>query len=400
MKQKIIYFVHCFPPAIGGLELLSSEIVKILREGGYDVQIITGRGQTLDSYKTFNNWVDSTNDPQYIHRLSLNFFWQRIANKFLNKLIFVSGSFSPWYFGPILKYDKKVLKLIKEADLIIGAGMPTKMFYDAYRMAKKFDKKLISLPAYHNVNYYNNSCFFKKVLNYSKKIICSTPYELSKVSLNYQIQNNKLELLTYSQYSKTDWQVAGKRAILKEKEIKNKIRNSLTITIGFIGQITLRKNFQFFVKFIDQNLDNFKKQEIKVNFLFAGAQTSSSEAVISLFDKYKNLTNFIYDFSEEDKAKIFNKIDIFVNPSKEESLGLVNFDALYFGLPTFVLSSSAFDSLNIYDNLVKSSQLKKLDYLFSIITNNKKLVKQEINQNYTYKSFQKKLLKLIGITKY
>jgi hypothetical protein len=273
------------------------------------------------------------------------------------------------------------------------------MFYEAYRLAKKFDKKLISLPAYHSVNYYNNSYFFKKVLNYSKKILCSTPDELSKISLNYQMQNSKFELLTYSQYSKTDWQMAGKRAILKEKEIESKIRNSLTITIGFIGQITLRKNFQFFVKFIDQNLDNFKKQGIKVNFLFAGARTNSSKSVESLFDKYNNLVKFVYDFSEEDKAKIFNIIDIFVNPSKEESLGLVNFDALYFGLPTFVLSSSAFDSLNIYDNLVKSSQLKTLDYLFFIITDKNTLVKQEINQNYTHKSFIKKLLKLININK-
>jgi len=399
MKQKIVYFVHCYPPAIGGLEFLSGEIVKILREAGHDVQVITGQGQTLDSYKTFSNWVNTDNDPQYIHRLPVNFFWQRLANKFLNKLIFLSGSFSPWYFGPILKYDDQVLKLIKEADLIIGAGMPTKMFYDAYRMARKFSKKLISLPAYHNVNYYKNSFFFQNVLDFANKIIVLTPLEKDGLVKSYQIKKNKLVQLTYCPYSKADWQVAKKRAILKEKEINSKIKKGLPITIGFVGQITLRKNFQFFAEFLEQNLENLKSKGININFLFAGAKTNSSKAVESLFNRYQNLVKFVYDFPEKDKAKIFNKIDIFVNPSEEESLGLVNFEALYFGLPSLVLSNSAFNSLNKVDNFIKKFKIKELNNLFSIFTDDTKLVKQEINLNYTYKNFQKKLLKLMNTKK-
>ncbi len=399
MKQKIVYFVHCYPPAIGGLEFLSGEIVKILREAGHDVQVITGRGQTLDSYKTFSNWVNTDHDPQYIHRLPLNFFWQRLANKFLNKLIFISGSFSPWYFGPILEYDSKVLKLIKEADVIIGAGMPTKMFYDAYRMARKFNKKLILHPSFHDVSYYKKSFFFQQALNYADKVIYQTPFEKAGLTKSYQIKENKLVQLTYCPYSKADWQVARKRAILKEKEINSKIKKGLPITIGFVGQITLRKNFQFFSEFLEQNIENLQSNGININFLFAGAKTNSSKAVESLFNKYQNLIKFVYDFPEKNKAKIFNKIDIFINPSKEESLGLVNFDALYFGIPSLVVSNSAFNSLNKVDNLIKKSKIKELSNLFFIFTDDTKLVKQEINLNYTYINFQKKLLKLMNTKK-
>ena len=394
MKQKIVYFVHCFPPAIGGLEFLSGEIVKILRDAGHDVQVIAGRGQTLDSYKTFNNWVDSKFDPQYIHRLPLNYFWQRLANKFLNKLIFVSGSFSPWYFGPILKYDDQVLKLIKEADLIFGAGMPTKMFYDAYRLAKKFNKKLILHPSYHNVSYYKKSIFFQKALSFADKVIYQTPFEKDGLKKSYQIEENKLVQLTYSPYSKADWQMATERAKLKEKEINNKIKKKLPITIGFVGQITLRKNFQFFIDFLDQNLNNFIKQGIKVNFLFAGARTNSSKSVESLFDKYENLVKFMYDFSEKDKAKIFKKIDIFVNPSLEESLGLINFDAIYWGLPCFVGKDSAFYSLFKPFN-VKNNNFLILNFLELLRVRNNDLL-----YNFTLEIYRSKLMNLIDKESY
>lgn len=394
MSKKIIYFVHCYPPALGGLEYLSGEIVKILREAGHDVQVITGRGQTLDSYKTFSNWVDTINDPKYIHRLSLNYFWQRIANKLLNKLIFISGSFSPWYFGPILKYDNQILNLIKEADLIIGAGMPTKLFYDAYRFANKYNKKLILHPSFHDVSYYKNSIFFQKALIFAYKIIYQTPLEKNNLKKSYKITKNKLVQLTYCPYTKNDWQKAIKRAQIKEAELQDKLKKKLPITIGYIGQITLRKNFQFFVNFIKENQKHFDEKEIKINFLFAGAKTNSSTQVETLFKEYKDVVKFIYNFKEKDKEKIFKYIDIFVNPSVEESLGLVNFEAMYWGLHCFVSSDSAFNSLFKVD-IDRDNKYLIFDFL--------DLIKIKINNLiyiFSLDAYRSQILNLIGKFRY
>jgi glycosyltransferase involved in cell wall biosynthesis len=385
MKKKIVYFVHCYPPAIGGLEFLSGEIVKILKEAGYDVQVITGRGKTLDSYKTFSNWVDDKKDPKYIHRLPLKKQWQRLTNKMFNKLIFISGSFSPWYFGPMLDYDDKTLEIIKNSDLIFGAGVPTKMFYDAYRFAKKYKKKLICLPAYHNVNYYNYSYFFQKALSFAKKIICLTPHEANSLKSHYQIKKNQIEILTYCPYAKEDWRKAIKRSQIKDKELQKKIKKSLPITIGYVGQITLRKNLQFFANFIQENSPNLNNEGVKINFIFAGARTNSSIQIEKLFTNYSNSVKFIYNFNDKDKSMIYKQIDIFINPSKEESLGLVNFEALFYGLPLLVNKHSAFASIfnNFDSEIEKYNKNSFKTNLFRKILNKNEILKFiNINQNF------------------
>ena len=275
--------------------------------------------------------------------------------------------------------------------MIIGAGMPTKTFYDAYRMARKFDKKLILHPSYHDVSYYKNSIFFKKSLNFADKIIYQTTFEKDGLKKSYRINTNKLVQLTYCPYSKGDWLKASEKARLKEKEIANKIKKDLSITIGFVGQITLRKSFQFFVNFIDKNLINFKKRGLKVNFLFAGAKTNSSKEVELLFDKYKDLVKFFYNFPEKDKVKIFNKIDIFVNPSEEESLGLVNFEALKYGLVPYVSNKSAFFSLSLLD---QHNSLKTLN-TFNQISSSLNQTYKKLENSYTKEKYEQEFLKMI-----
>jgi len=352
--HKIIYFVHCYPPALGGLEYLSGEIVKLLRDAGHDVQVITGKGSTLDSYKTFDNWVDETTDPTYIHRLSLRTSAQRLANKFLNKLIFLTGSVSPWYFGPLLEYDKKTLELIQSADVIIGAGMPTMMFYEAYRFAKQYQKRLIVIPAYHDVNYYNRSLPFQNVLSFAHKVLFLSPLEKEQLQKHYRIDSNKLVQFTYCPYTKAEMESAQSKYEKKIVEIEQKLEKGSAITIGFVGQITLRKNFQFFADFIRKNGAELKSKKVRLRFLFAGARTNSSPQVEAMFEDLDAEVRFIYDFA--DKNAIYKQIDIFINPSEEESLGLVNFDALAQGLPVFVHKDSAFASLsNEYKNKILQS---------------------------------------------
>jgi len=351
-KPIISIFIHCFPPARGGLEYLMGEIKKILDEK-YEVHIITGQGLNLDSYKTFSNFTDdnSTN----IHRLELNYFWQRIFNKFFNKIIFKIGFFSPYYFGPILKYTPEVIDIIKKSDLIIGAGMPTKMFYDSFLFAKKYSKTLVLFPVYHNVSYYNHCPQFQQTLNYASKIVYQTQQEINGLTANYKINKNKLIQLAYNEYSQK-----------QIKNIKLKKINQKEITLGFVGQVTLRKNLVVFKNYLDKYLSYWKKQNINLNILIAGTKTNSAPEIEKTFDKYlKNkIVKIIYDFSDAHKSAIFNKIDIFVSPSHEESLGIVNFEAIFHGLPITVHKASAFEEF-----LKESDKFDSIDELHLSIQN-------------------------------
>lgn len=385
--MKIVIFVHCYPPAVGGLEFLIGEIVNTLRKEKHEVTVITGCGQTLDSYKTFDNWVDSSKDEAYIHRLPLNIPLQRVANKFLNKLIFLSGSFSPWYFGPILKFSKDIDKIVSNSNLIIGAGIPTKMFVDATHYAKRFHKKLLLLPAYHDVNYYNNSFFFQKSFDYSSGVIYLSPQEKDLLIKNYKIRPSKLHQLTYNPYTRNEMKqgLARIQKYFQKRVIKKEVN------IGYVGQISTRKNFSGIIDFLDSSYDDLLKRGIRVKVKLHGVKTNSSPEVERLFSKSgnqnylrKRIVTINYNFTN--KQQVYSSFDIFINPSVEESLGIVNFEALRFGKPLVVHPKSPFIGLFPKSN---NTSLPTISDLYSILT--KQYVWKLAECNFDSKSFSKRL---------
>ena len=356
-KKIITVFVHCYPPAKGGLEYLIGEVKKALSMS-FKVHIITGQGLSLDSYKTFSNFTEIQTPT--IHRLKLNFTFQRLANKFLNKIIFKIPFFSPFYFGPLLKYPPEVISLIKQSDFIIGAGLPTMSVLDAYFFARLYHKDLITIPAFHQKNYYQNCYFFQKVLQYSKIILCLSLKEKHDLEDSYSLSRGKISILPYSPFSFRQISHQKHKNLVKTKMFHLTNRN---ITIGYVGQITLRKNLEFIKQLFDKYYALWLKNNLSVNLLFAGAKTNSSDAIETLFKPYldSGLLKIIYNFSDDEKPNIFSQIDLFVMPSIEESLGIVNFEAIYYSTPIMVHQKSAFadllsNQLNYFDNIQQVNQ--------------------------------------------
>lgn len=366
-KALICLFVHCFPPAKGGVEYLTGQIKQLL-DDQFEVHIITGQGMSLDSYKTFDNYINETN--ALIHRLELNRPVQRLFNKLLGKIIFKLGIFSPYYFGPILKYTPEVKQIIAASHLIIGTPMPTKMFYDAYLFAKKYHKPLILHPSYHDVSYYNRCPQFQQALSHASAIIYQTQQELDGLIKNYKIDKSKLIQLAYNEYTHS-----------QIKKLTPKKLNPKNITLGFVGQITIRKNLTVFKELIDKYPD--------YKIVLAGTRTNSSPEIEKMLGKKVKI---IYDFTDDQKSDIYKKIDIFINPSHEESLGIVNFEAIYHGLPIIVHSQSAFAEF-----IKPSSQFSNSDDLHQAINyhlthpNNQKDILQKYNQD----TYRQQLLQLI-----
>lgn len=323
-KPIISIFVHCFPPAKGGVEFLVGEITKILQKK-YLVHVFTGKGLSLDSYKTFSDYTDD--NSVFIHRLPLNQPFQRIFNKFLHRFVVKFGILSPFFFGPILKYSPTETNIIKKSKLIFGLGMPTKLFYDAYLFAKKFHKPLISLPAYHNISYYNHCPFFQQVFNYAQKVIFLTKFEKQQLLKNYHVDPDKLVRLTFCPFSEKQIKLQQQKNRLVKINLKNPV-------IGFVGQICTRKNLYTFRNILNRGY----------NVLFAGAKTANSAEIENFFKHHikTNKLKIIYNFPNRDKENIYKQIDFFVNPSIEESLGIVNFEAIFYGKLILISPKSAF----------------------------------------------------------
>lgn len=315
--KRIALFVHCYPPAQGGLEHLSSVIVSIL-EKKFEVHVFTGQGYTLDSYKNFNQYVENRDDQTQVHRLPIQYLWQKIANKFLFRFVVRFGIFSPWYFGPLLQFEDEHKKIIRSSDFLIGIGMPTSSLMYALHFSISYDKKLIVLPAYHPISYYNHVSVFQSALKKASRVLYLSQYEKDNLRQAYQIDTHKLRPLIFSPFSKSELLASLQFVEKRLQRIKGK-----PITIGYVGQITARKN----LKMIADISERLSQIGYSHKVLLAGLKTNTSQQVENYFKDRKNI-RILYDFKESEKRKIYEEIDIFLNPSVEESFGIVTLEAM------------------------------------------------------------------------
>jgi len=396
-KPIVSVFIHCYPPARGGAEYLAEKFVEVLKYK-YDVHVFTGKGETLDSYKTFDHYLPNDTGKN-IHRLELNQPLQRLFNKIFNKIIFIFGYFSPFYFGPILKYTDKEINIIRQSKIIFGVAMPTKSFYDSYYYAHKYNKKLILVPTYHDVSYYNHCLLFQKAFNYSSKICYLTSFEKDALIKNYTIPNSKLIQTTFCPFTLEQINSQQKKlpAIIKKHQENF---NKKLITLGFVGQITLRKNLEIVKEYLDKYMSDWLSKGYTLRVYMAGARTNSSNQVEEMFKDYldKKIVTIKYDF--KNKKNEFSKIDIFINPSKEESLGIVNFEAIYYAVPVIVNNYSAFaellrSNINLFTGTnIINNNIKKL---IGNPINTKQYINNQYNmlKTYNYNNFQTEIIKLI-----
>lgn len=329
-KPRIVLFIHCFPPALGGLEYFAGELRDALN-AYYHVTVITGQGKTLDSYKTFTGWIkDRTDVDNRIYRLPLDESKQRWANRILGRILRLVPGCSHWYFGPHLRYSPQAHAAIMEADCIIGLGMPTNMFVESARWANEYGKPLLVIPAYHDVSYFNSNSSFRTVLAQAKRILCLSPYEQRSLMENYPVTAGKTTLLPFSPFTET--QVKARRTYPPTKK---------TLRLGFIGQISRRKRLYLFPEIMDR-LQTVLGGQWDISALLAGAKTNESPLLERDIHHHVRNGRISIQYNFPDKEPLYDQITVFVNPSMEESLGIVNLEAMQHGIPVFSANPSPF----------------------------------------------------------
>ncbi|PJJ08300.1 glycosyltransferase involved in cell wall biosynthesis [Flavobacterium sp. 1] len=199
--------------------------------------------------------------------------------------------------------------------------------YNAVSMQKSSLKKKIYF-----------SLFEKKLLENSTKIHCIGQSEI--IGLKKIFKNKKSILLPYGYENNT--------AISIEKS------NNPEIIFGFIGRLDIH------TKGLDTLLEAFQNFQKKVPNSKLWIIGDSSEKVIleqQLKDKSfaKNVILFGRKFGEE-KNELLKKIDVFVQPSRNEELPLSVIEAASFGKPCIVT-----DATNI-SQLITKSQAGKTIY--------------------------------------
>lgn len=333
-------FVHCYPPAKGGVEYLAQKNKTIL-DHFFLTHVLTGPGLTLDSYKSFDRFY---HQPQKnIHRLPLYIARQKIFNKLLGKIINRFPYFSPFYFGPHLDYNPMALSIIKNSKYLLAMGLPTKSVCDATYFSKKYALPLIFFPCYHDVNYYNHCPYFQSATDQANSVIFLTKFEKKAFIKNYSVDTKKTRIITFCPYSQSEIGIQHSRLsrIIKTKQ---KLLLQKNIIIGYLGQITRRKNLSLFKSYLDCYHSYWSTQGFNLSISLSGARSNTSSDVEQSLGEYikNNIIQINYDFPETQKKSILGNLTLFLNPSSEESLGIVNFESIFSGIPVILPKNAAF----------------------------------------------------------
>lgn len=203
----------------------------------------------------------------------------------------------------------KIIRQIKYKELIVG-GWDSIFFWLSVVVSPKYKNSVVCESSYHESNISGLSGFIKKLF-------------LKKISRGYvsgKAQEKLLELLGFK----------GINIITKGVGVFNYIKQPEYVSKAvvkkfiYVGRLAQEKNLEFLIKVFSERSD------IELHIVGFG----------SLEDELKSIStsNVIFHgaIPNEKLSEFYQKMDVFILPSKSEPWGLVVEEALNNGLPVIV----------------------------------------------------------------
>tara|TARA_B100001250_G_C19801838_1_gene791475 strand:- start:1296 stop:2504 length:1209 start_codon:yes stop_codon:yes gene_type:complete len=340
-KKRILTIVHCYNPSIGGTQLMAQKISEgLLATNKYDITVLTSN-LIKSPHQKVNETIHKKNEKIngiLVKRFSIiplhKFF--KIIKKLKFRLLNSKKNLHPYL--SLLNNGPISFKLFWEAfwgdyDIIFTPSINySPLFLGLLPNRYRKNKKLILLGAAHIDDYPDNN-LPNKLINLIKKwdyYLANTQYEKDYIKDKGFPNNNVINLGGGVDIEKFD----SSESILQKK---TKINNKLIV--GYIGRVNESKNIKILLKSIPIILKSFKN----VDFLFAGIFDPTIKDFIE--DNFSDNIIIKDNFEENDKPKIYNAIDIFVNPSKSESFGITFIEAWAAKKPVIGINIGSISSL-------------------------------------------------------
>lgn len=305
--QKVLFLAMWFLPQVGGMEMSSYEIVNVLKNSGYDIQVVTA--DHIES-KEFDAKQD------FVIRRAKGVFLKNLAER--NKIKRVLN-----YFNYYFKYYKQVKKAIKEfaPDEIIVADEQTRNWYGFFASKINYNPIVVaSMPEKKTETL--KVKVVRRTLDKAKGIYCVSNSTKEKMCEAFgDGYRNKMHVL-YRNISKafTATPVNEEKVL----EIKEKLGLNNKFVILSVCRFNAKKGVGELIEALHKmGTDN---ENVVAVVLGEGPDFSRLEGLV---EKY-NLQDKVIFCGRVNKDVIINyydACDIFVLPSIEESFGRVYVEA-------------------------------------------------------------------------
>lgn len=185
----------------------------------------------------------------------------------------------------------------------------------------------------------------RKICERSEKIIVPSEYFKEVIRIRYAV--NEVEIITYPS--------GGVDQTVFYPKIKEKIKhnNDTSIfTIGFVSRIEYEKGWQTLLEGVLQ----FKEVCTDVSFKLVIIGEGSQSKELSNLIRNNNMDHFVKELkfvSQTELNDLYNQMDVFIFPSRKESLGLVALEAMSCAVPVIgsnipAISSYVKEDINGY----------------------------------------------------
>ena len=309
--MKFIFLIHCYPGTEGGAGLFS-EIINGLKDNGHSVKVIASTRTSADDLINPNppkkhegtRIVNSIN-VKYLEVFARGRLFFRLGEKLIGASIFTCFKKGPVFRNFFTFFSRN------DSDWVVTGLMPMANIFWGYLISRRNKSKLAVIPTYHETDPDYQNPFLLDIIKKANLVICLTKHE--KDTLAHQgVSKNKMvvsggivndSLLTYKNSS------AG----LFPK----------TPNILCLGIKSSHKQITTLIK----AMNLLWKDGKKVTLTIAGPETLYSPEIEkelnNLKPEHRKNVTYFGEVSQRKKIDLIDRSTILVNPSAQESFGLV-----------------------------------------------------------------------------
>ncbi len=332
--MKVVHISPLYYPSIGGAESHLKELCEGLAKRGHEVTVLTantrrssdlwpGRSAGLPEIETINGVRIVRLEPEggilgRLVRLSLKLPG---GCRLFNSVLSPSGL-------DLLTQGPRTYGMIpwvytSEADLFVTMNWYWPPAYYAYLARRLKAFKLIGIPLFHTAEDWSNRDVYSSMLRSCDGVITNTKHEADFASRRGAKRVFSVGVGIHPEnFEKKDGQQLRAAHGLVGKPV-----------VGFIGRPAANKG----VGVVIEAMKYVWKRNSEVALLLAGPDASSSGVDEIRLHELSPLQRArvirISNFSDEEKASIFDALDVFVLPSVAESFGIAYLEAWMCGKP-------------------------------------------------------------------
>ncbi len=306
-KKRILFLAMWFLPQVGGMEMSSYEIVSVLKNNGYNIQIVTADHPEAKDF-------DFSQD--FVIRRAKGVFLKNLAEE--NKIKRVLN-----YFNYYFKYYKQVKKAIKEfaPDEIIVADEQTRNWYGFFASKIKYEPIVVaSMPERKNATI--KIKVVSKTLKKAKAIYCVSNSTKEKMCEAFGNEfRDKMHVLYRSigkNFTETD---------INHAEV-NKIKETYGLNNRFVFLSVCRLSDKKGIIDLIEAVHLLGEKVSDCKFLVCGDGPEKNTFEKKIYEyKLNDVIELCGQVNKDDIINYYDACDCFVLPSIEESFGRVYVEA-------------------------------------------------------------------------